>query len=208
MLKKINSPFIVTDKGSESFDTLISHDWADDTTWPSVDNSEWIVEPSAVTKQIKMVKSEVQFSHDVQLATQITPGGFYFDIWVYNPLFNDQLTIDADDPTFVPWIYHPSYVKGNSPIAPSIGNPLRFLYKRTIFYGIRDVFNYGNDHFTMDATVDGVPSVTTVKFNYDQSIILRGDQGMQVRFSLKDHAKMGGTFVTVSVVVREEDIPS
>lgn len=188
-----NVPTVAIDKGTQDFDTLISHDWTDNTTWPATNDSVWMFEASATTKQIKMVKSEVQFSHDVKLGTQTTPGELYFDIWVYNPLYDSQQATDPDDPTFVPGV--------------SSGNPLRFLFKRTVFASIRDVFNYGNDHFTMNATVDGVPSITTVKFNYDQAIVLRGDQGAQVRFSLKSDAPMDGTYCTVSVVLREEDIP-
>ena len=186
---------IAIDKGAEDFDTLISHDWTNNTTWPAVSDSCWMFEPSASTKQLKMVKSEVQFSHDVKLGSQTIPGEFYFDIWVYNPLVDLGLPIDADNPTFIPGV--------------SSGNPLRFLYKRTVFTSIKSVFDYGNEHFTMNANVDGLSyGITTVKFNYDQTIILRGDQGAQVRFCTKDNQAMDGSYCTVSVVIREEDIPS
>lgn len=184
---------VIADKGNQSFDTYITHDWTDNTSWSATNDSEWILEPSATTKMLIVVKSEVQFSHDVQLGSQTIPGEFYFDIWAYNPLVDLSIAIDPDDPTFVPGV--------------SSGNPLRFLYKRSIFYSIRDVFNYGNSHFTMDKNVDGIISgVTTVQFNYDQNLELDGSQGMQLRFSLKDDNAMAGDFCTVSIVGREQDL--
>lgn len=192
-----NIPTVEIDKGSHSFDTVVSHNWIDNTTWPATDDSVWLTEPSASTKQLTIPKAEVQFTHDVEMASLTTPGEFYFDIWVYNPLFDTGQSPTADDPSFIPGV--------------SSGNPLRFLYKRTAFGSIKDVFDFGNDHYTMPAAVDGLPSgVTTVRFDYDQKIILRGDQGAQIRFSTKDDLPLGGgtgAFCTVSLVIREDDIP-
>lgn len=181
------------DKGSHSFDTIISHDWTDSSTWPATDNSVWIVQPSAPDKILLLTKSEVQFTHDVKIASQTVPGSMYFDIWVYNPLVDTGQTIDADDPSFVPGV--------------STGNPLRFLYKRYEYTSIKDVFNFGNEHFTMPSAVDGMSAgITTVQFNYEQHVELRGDQGSQIRFSLKDDLPLDGGFCTVSVVIREDGI--
>lgn len=187
---------VYVDKGTHSFDTVVSHNWIDNTTWPSTSDSEWIVEPSAMTKVMYVPKAEVQFTHDVKLKSATTPGELYFDIWVFNPLFDSGQTVDADDDTFIPGV--------------SSGNPLRFLYKRNSFKSLKEVFDFGNDHYSMNAVVDGLPSgVTTVRFDYDQKIELRGDQGAQIRFSLKDDSPMeGGTnsFCTVSLVIREDDL--
>lgn len=184
---------IAVDKGIHSFDTLISHDWTDKTTWSALDNSEWLVEPSASTKRILLTKAEVQFTHDVKIQTMTPPREFYFDIWVYNPLFDVGQAPTADDPDFMPGV--------------SSGNPLRFKYQRYTYASLRDVFNFGNDHFTMGYAVDGMTAgITTVQFNYDQHVELRGDQGAQARFSMKDNLEMGGDFCTVSVVVREDDL--
>jgi len=186
---------LVFDKGVYQFDTIISHDWTNKHSWPSTDNSLWVIEPQSQTKQVRLVKSEVQFSHDVILGAKVpTPGEFYFDLWFYNPAFDPGSAVTPDNPLYVP---------GETPGE----NPLRFLYKRTVFGSIRQVFDFGNDHYTMMASVDGINAgVTTVRFNYDQTILLRGDLGAQIRFSLKDHSPMLGDYCTVSVVIREEDI--
>lgn len=183
---------VITDKGESSFDTIITHDWTDNTTWTATDDSLWQIEPSASTKQVEVTKAELQFTHDVKVASLTTPTELYFDIWVYNPLYDSGQSTGADDPTFVPGV--------------SSGNPLRFLHKRTVFASLRDVFNYGNEHFTMPNAVDGETSgVTTVQFNYDQKIVLRGSQGAQLRLSTKNDIAMDGGFCTVSFVIREVD---
>lgn len=180
---------VIADKGTDNFDTVVSHDLTDTTTWPATNNSLWIIEPSDATKKVIVLRSEVQFSHDVQLETMTTPGEIFFDIWAYNPLYDSQQATDPDDPTFVPGV--------------STGNPLRFLYKRTPFTSIKDVFDYGNDHYSMNATVDGISGVTTVRFNYDQAIVLDGSAGSQIRFSTKNDLPLSGTYCTVSFVIRE-----
>lgn len=192
-----NQDFIRVDKNNQSFNTVISHNYCDNSTWPSVTDSQWIVEPSAVTKFLELSRAEIQFTHDIKFKSSTTPKEFYYDVWLYNPLFDDQLTVDADDPTFVPGV--------------SSGNPLRFLYKRYIYKSLMDVFNYGNNHYSMPFSVDGLASgVTTIQFNYDQIIVLDGSQGTQIRFSIEDNVQMesgaGESFFTISTVIREHDL--
>lgn len=180
---------VITDKGTDFFETLISHNFTDTASWPAVDNSCHVFEPSP-GQQMLIPKAEVQFSHDVTLATSNPVTEMYFDTWVYNPLVDLGSPIDPDDETFVP---------GVSP-----GNPLRFLYERKTFAGLKDVFDLGNDHYTMTATVDGIPGVTTVRFDYDQLLVLKSSQGAQIRVCLKGNVAMGGNFCTVSIVERQE----
>jgi len=183
---------VVTEKGAEEFATIITHDWTDSATWQSPGSSVWKIGPSATNKKLIIPKSEVQFTHDVKMASLVTPGEFYFDVWAFNPLFNPGQAPTAESPNFVPGV--------------SEGNPLRVLAQRTVFTSIRDVFNYGNAHYTMNANVDDLQSgVTTVQFNYDQKIVLHGSFGMEIRFSTKDNLQFDGSFFTVSLIAREEN---
>lgn len=177
---------IVEAEGSSN--TLITHDWADNTTWMNgTGDSTWVLEPQQ-NQILFLKKAEVQFSHDVVLNGQTK---LRFDTWVYNPLFDPQQPIDPDDDTFVPGV--------------SQGNPLRFLYDRSEYTSIKDVLNYGNDHFTMPA-VDGMAnSITTVQFNYARAIVLKHSQGAQIRINLENNTPMLGEFCTISLIVREED---
>lgn len=177
---------VVVDKGKKTFETYISHNFCDNTSWAS--NSTFVFKPAS-GNVMDIPKAEVQFSHDVALASQTTPGEMYFDTWVYNPLFNPQNPQDPDDESFVPGV--------------SSGNPLHFLYERKVFKGLKDVFDLGNDHYTMNANVDGIPGVTTVRFDYDQLFVLKSSQGAEIRVSLKDDQPMDGNFCTVSLVARE-----
>ncbi len=185
---------VVAEKGNDEFDTIITHDWTKTASWVNgPTNSLWEIAPSSTSKYLSIAKAELQFCHDVQVVTADPPREFYFDVWVGNPLFNPGETPTADDPTFVPGV--------------STGNPLRFLYKRYVYKSVTDVFSYGNEHFTMDVPVDGMPAgITTVQFNYDQRLELRGDQYAVLRFSTKDHLAMPGSFMTISLVVSEYDI--
>lgn len=181
------------DKGREDFDTLISHNFCDKDDWADENNSCWVVEASGTDKRALVSKTEVQFTHDVKLAAATPKGEFYCEFWAFNPLVDLGQTIDPDDRSFVPGV--------------STGNPLRFMVRQYVYKSIRDVFNYGNDHYTMPVAVDDLTTgLTTVQFNYDKIVELDGDKGIQMRFCMKDDEEMVGQFATVSVVVREEEL--
>lgn len=63
------------------FDSVVSHDFTDETTWPATNDSTFKLAPTA-GKKLEIKKAEVQFSHDINFA-----GGsnLHFEIWVYNP---------------------------------------------------------------------------------------------------------------------------
>jgi len=73
-----------------------------------------------------------------------------------------------------------------------------------IFKSIMDVFDLGNKHHTMNATVDGVPGVTTVVFDYTDSIVLESAAQMKMVFSTLNNLELGGKHCSVSVVATPE----
>lgn len=74
-------PKVATYEPEGTFNSYITHDWCDNSTWPSANDSEYILEPSA-GKLLRLKKAEVQFSHDIGLSgvTEL-----YFDIMAYDP---------------------------------------------------------------------------------------------------------------------------
>jgi len=178
----------VSNKGNGDFETYLTHDFTDTSSWPAVDDSVFVLEPPASTIY-RLDKAEVQFTHDIAMSgvTEL-----YFDVWAYNPLVDLGSAIDADDPTFVPGV--------------SSGNPLRFLVERQTYKSIKDVLNKGNEHFTIPYALDGMShGMTTVQFNYPKWIELKSSQGAQVRVSTKDDDKMNGEFCTISFLVSKID---
>lgn len=182
-------PEVVTNKGKKDFLTQTTHNLCDSQSWVGgISDSSFTFEPPS-EKMYEIPKAEVQFSHDVQIASLGTSGKVYFDTWVYNPLYDPQTTTDPDDPAFVP--------------EQSSGNPLRFLYERQEFDSIAKVLELGNQHYTCQATVDGIPGFTTIRFDYDQLLELKSSQGAQIRVSTEGDNPLGGTFCSVSLILRE-----
>lgn len=72
----------VTVQGPDGdFNTYVTHNFCDNTTWTSTSNSEWICEPSP-GKVVYLVWAEVQFTHDISLSGTTSMN---FDIWAYDP---------------------------------------------------------------------------------------------------------------------------
>ena len=179
-------PKVAVYEAEGDFSSVVSHNFSDNTTWPALDNSTFILEPDAGDRMF-LKKAEVQFMHDIQLNGV---SELYFDVWVYNPLVDLGSPIDADDDTFVPGV--------------SSGNPLRFLYERKVYTSILDVLNIGNAHYTMEPVDGFTHSLTTVQFNYPRAIPLLSSQGGQVRCSSKDNVELGGTFCTITFSTSSE----
>ena len=155
-------PKVAVTKPDGESRTYISHNFCDDTTWPAANNSAWELDSVVLgLGKLKVYRAEVQFTHDVELSTQTTPGEMEMDV-----------------------------IAGGSPV-PS---------EAKVFKSLLDVFDLGNKHYSMDATVDGIPGLTTVQFDYTDAIILDPALGMKIRFQMKNHAKMGGTHCSVSLV--------
>jgi len=70
---------------------------------------------------------------------------------------------------------------------------------------LSDVFDLGNKHYSMDATVDGIPGMTTVVFDYTSVIKLYSSMAMSIRISTKDDLELGGTHCSVSIIGDEHD---
>lgn len=68
------------------------------------------------------------------------------------------------------------------------------------FATLYDVFDLGNKHYTMNATVDGIPGITTVQFDYTDAIVLDPSLLMAMKFYMKDNVPMGGTHCSVALV--------
>jgi len=157
-------PLIAVKKPDGDSVTVVSHNFCDDTTWPAANDSLWSVAPPA-GKFYKILKAEVQFTHDVQMQTlSPTPAEMNLDV-------------------------------------TAGGNPV----DQKVFKSILDVFDLGNAHYTMNATVDGIPGVTTVVFDYSDALTLKSSWAMTMDFHLKNHLKLGGTHCSVSLVVEPGD---
>lgn len=145
--------------------TYISHNFCDENSWEiSTSDSTWELKPP-VDETWKVLRGEVQFSHDVQLGTRTpTPGILNLDFMYLGT------KIDSESRQFK---------------------------------SITDVYDLGNKHYTMNATVDGIPGITTVVFDYADAITLVGAANMCMTFYIEDHIKLGGTFCSISFVVEK-----
>lgn len=181
-------PKVAIYEAEGDFNSVVSHNFSDNTTWPANDNSVFVLEPE-FGKRMFLKKAEVQFTHDIQLNGV---SELYFDVWVYNPLFDAGQTAEAELDTYNPFTDAPR-------------NQLRFLFERKIYKSILDVLNIGNAHYTM-SPVDGIThSLSTVQFNYPRAIPLLSSQGGQVRCSSKDNVELGGQFCTITFTTSSED---
>jgi hypothetical protein len=77
---KIPRVAVTSDEGD--FNTYISHDFTNNTTWPATDNSVFSIAPAS-GNVMYLKKAEVQFSHDVKMKTAATPTELYFDTYMY-----------------------------------------------------------------------------------------------------------------------------
>lgn len=86
-------PRIATEKSSGNFNTEVTHNLCDNSTWPSLTDSSWELLPSA-NKIIELVKAECQFEHDVLLSGTTE---LYLDYYIWLPDGSEML---ADRRTF------------------------------------------------------------------------------------------------------------
>lgn len=152
-------PFLATKKPDGNSVTHISHNFCDSNDWPSPTASFWEVKPPS-GEVWKLLKAEVQFTHDVQISQLATPNEVIMDVMAGGQSVDQK-----------------------------------------VFKSVLDVFRYGNAHYSMDQTVDGVPGVTTVVFDYADAIVLDSSLGMSMQFELKDQTELGGTHCSISIVV-------
>lgn len=73
---------VAVDKPSGSFETTITHNWCDNTTWSSTSDSIWELTPGTGNKMY-VVKAEVQFEHDLQISTNSRV--LYLDYYAWHP---------------------------------------------------------------------------------------------------------------------------
>lgn len=184
-----NIPRVAVYEPEGDFQSIVSHDFTDNTTWPATDDSSFVLEPGE-NMDMKIKKAEVQFTHDIQLqgVTEL-----YFDIWVYNPLFDQNQPIVSEDDTWFPG-------KTSEPFR----NQLRFLFERKVYASIKDVMNIGNAHYTMPGVDNIANSLTTVQFDYPRAIDLLASQGAQIRVNVKDNVPINGEFCTITFTTSEE----
>lgn len=159
-----NSAIAIT-KPEGGAKTFISHNFCDNTTWPTTSDSKWSLTPPS-GKIYRVYKAEVQFSSDVQMATATPAKQMKLDVMVAG-------TADPNE--------------------------------SKVFSSITDVFDLGNKHYTMDVTVDGVPGMTTVVFDYTNTIILYSAYAMSMDFYIADHTELGGSHCSVSLVAELVD---
>lgn len=145
--------------------TFISHNFCDNTTWPSTNDSTWELTAPA-GKIYKVLKAEVQFSHDVQMGSHSSPKTMKLDLMVGGYAYPDE---------------------------------------SKTFNSITDVFDLGNKHYSMNETVDGVPGMTTVVFDYANTILLKSSLAMSMKFYSLDNTEFGGRHCSVSLVAEMVD---
>lgn len=159
-------PLIAIKKPDGQSRTVISHNYCDNTTWPATDNSLWQIAPPP-GKIWNVLRAEVQFSHDIEMAT-LTPTA-------------EAMSLEV--------------MAGG------------FAVDSKLFPSIASIFDLGNDHFSTPAGVilDGNPGMTTVRFDYQDTIVLRSSLAMSMDFQLVADIELGGTHCTVSAIVEEID---
>jgi hypothetical protein len=145
--------------------TFISHNFCDNTTWPSTNDSKWVLAPPT-GKMYKVLKAEVQFSHDVQMGSHSQPKTMALDVMAGGYAVPDE---------------------------------------SKLFRSITDVFDLGNKHYSMNVTVDGVPGMTTVVFDYANTIILKSSWAMSMDFYSLDNTEFGGSHCSVSLIAEIVD---
>jgi hypothetical protein len=62
-----NIPILALQKPVGDFDTIITHNFCDNASWPQTNDSSWILSPSA-GEVFRVQKAEVQFEHDVNIS--------------------------------------------------------------------------------------------------------------------------------------------
>lgn len=140
--------------------TYVSHNFCDNSTWPATNDSKWSLTPAS-GKKYRVLKAEVQFSHDVQMASHTNPKQMKLDVMAGGSAIPDE---------------------------------------SKVFSSITDVYDLGNKHYSMNQTVDGIPGMTTVVFDYANVIVLLSSYAMSMDFYIADHTELGGTHCSVSLV--------
>lgn len=127
-------PAVVTENPSGDFDTLVSHNWCDSSTWTvSPADSTWEVAPSP-GKILEIGKSEVQFEHDIVISG-VTK--LYIDYYIWHPLYPGTpvvgKTVEIDS---VQKIYELGNAHYHSPAigteVPSGMTTVQFNYRRAL----------------------------------------------------------------------------
>lgn len=77
-----NVPQMAIVEADGTFNTYVTHNFADTTSWADPTDSCWVLAPPMGTRY-RIKRAEVQFQHDIMMngVTEL-----YFDVWVYNPM--------------------------------------------------------------------------------------------------------------------------
>lgn len=88
------NPILAGAKPVGDYNTMVSHNYCDNTTWSATSDSSWVLEPSA-GEIISIDKSEVQFSHNLQFESNSIQLNYY--IWhpVEGSIIGQTLTFSS-----------------------------------------------------------------------------------------------------------------
>lgn len=133
-------PTVQTDKSEGDFDTVVTHNICDKTTWVAgTTDSTWTLTPAAGEK-LKVIKAEVQYIHDLHLADTGNASELHLNYYVWHPISPGTPVLGK---SIVFDTKHKIYELGNehyhSPDQPGISGGLStvvFSYAhKLIFYG-------------------------------------------------------------------------
>lgn len=152
-------------------------------------DSTWVVEPQP-GKILSIEHAEIDFTIDADVHKT------HFEVWAYNPLFNQGNPVDPDDSSFDPY--------NEDPQNPS-ANPLRFMAQRRTYNNIKDVIKIANQ-VDVVAPIGGLANqVIRMVFDYTSLIELKQSLGMQMRIYIDDHQPLSGEFSSTTVYTTIED---
>lgn len=127
-------------------------------------------------------------------------------VWVFGPSAGKRMIIMKAEVQFSHDVALGSQTPAGEMYFDIFAGGVKIPSESRVFASIGDVFSLGNAHYTMSEAVDDIPTgITTVVFDYADSITLESDVAMEIRISTKNNVPMGGTFCTVSLVANEVD---
>ena len=160
-----NTHIFGSQKTTGNFDTTITHNWCDNTSWVvSTSDSTWKLEPSS-GKIIDVVKAEVQFEHDLSIGTS----DIHLDYYVWHPsspgtpILGQRITFDNARTLFE---YGNSHY--HAPALPELPNGLTtivFDYANKLSFNSNEVYgDLAYLQITTEAHAEVTGSYATVGF--------------------------------------------